>query len=385
VVRRAGDTRVNERRIRVVIVDDSAFMRRALARMLENEPGLEVAGTANSGEEAIERVALLRPDVVTMDVEMPGIGGLEAVRAIMRTHPTPIIMISAVTREGAEETLRALELGAMDFIPKPTAAYMDILKVARDLVAKLRAVGGTKLMPPPRGPAAAPAALRTPSAVAPRPPAPAPPLTVPSPIWHTGRDAYEIVTLGTSTGGPVALSQVVPALPADLPVPLVVVQHMPPGFTRPLAERLNAASHLRVVEGEEGLPLRPGMAVIAPAGRQLAFGRGEGGWVCRLFIEPAGHSLHVPSVDHMMTSAASCFGGRSVGVIMTGMGQDGLEGLKRIKAAGGYVVGQDEATCVVYGMPRAAALAGVVDRVVSLNGVAGAIVDALAGPPPSTV
>lgn len=369
-------------RIRVLVVDDSAFMRRALLKMLENDPGIEVVGMASSGEEAIERVAALRPDVVTMDVEMPGIGGLEAVRTIMQTTPTPIIMVSAVTREGAEETLRALELGALEFIAKPTAAYMDILKVARDLVAKVRAVGLSKRpltrpMPPP-----APAVL--PRIGSARPPAPfaALPPVMPARRLQTGREGYEIVTLGTSTGGPVALSQVIPALPGDLPVPMVVVQHMPPGFTRPLAERLNASSQLTVVEGEEGMPLRAGTAIIAPAGRQLGFTRSGEGWVCRLFIEPANLSLHVPSVDHMMTSAAACFGGKTIGVIMTGMGQDGLEGLKQIKSQGGYVVGQDEATCVVYGMPRAAAIAGVVDRVVPLSSVAPAILEALANGQP---
>lgn len=366
---------MSEKPIRVLVVDDSAFMRRALLKMLEKDHGIEVVGTANSGEEAVERVGTLRPDVVTMDVEMPGIGGLEAVRAIMRSRPTPIIMVSAVTREGAEETLRALELGAVDFIPKPTAAYMDILKVARDLVAKVRAIGHSKRLPePPPAPPATP--VRAPT-VAPRPVVRAVPPLARTPRPRLGSDGYEIVTLGTSTGGPVALSRVVPALPADLPVPLVIVQHMPPGFTRPLAERLNAASQLRVVEGEEGMPLEAGTAIIAPAGRQLAFARSGGGWVCRLFIEPAGHSLHVPSVDHMMNSAAASFAGGTVGVIMTGMGNDGLEGLKRIKAQGGYVLGQDESTCVVYGMPRAAAHAGVVDRVVPLEGMADAIVDVL--------
>ncbi|TAM73844.1 chemotaxis response regulator protein-glutamate methylesterase [bacterium] len=362
-------------RIRVLVVDDSAFMRRALLKMLENDPSIEVIGTANSGEEGVERVAALRPDVVTMDVEMPGIGGLEAVRSIMLSHPTPIIMISSVTREGAEETLRALELGAVDFIPKPTAAYMDILHVARDLVAKVRAVGGSKrpLTPPPAALAAPVQAPSVPS----RPAAGTMPPVLPTPRLRAGRVGYEVVTLGTSTGGPVALSQVVPALPADLPVPLIIVQHMPPGFTRPLAERLNGASQLTVLEGEDGMPLRAGTAIVAPAGRQLAIVRGDGGWVCRLYIEPSGHSLHVPSVDHMMSSAAAVFHDKTIGVIMTGMGQDGLEGLKRIKAEGGYVVGQDEASCIVYGMPRAAALAGVVDRVVPLGGVARAIVETL--------
>ncbi|TAM61595.1 chemotaxis response regulator protein-glutamate methylesterase [bacterium] len=365
-----------DQRIRVLVVDDSAFMRRALLKMLENDPGIEVVATAGSGEEAVERVAALRPDVVTMDVEMPGIGGIEAVRSIMRAHPTPIIMVSAVTREGAEETLRALELGAVDFIAKPTAAYMDILKVARDLVAKVRAVGAPRrrLTAPP---AALSAPVQAPTVrLRPEPPGAAPVLVVPR--VRSGHAAYEVVTLGTSTGGPVALSRVVPALPAGFPVPLLIVQHMPPGFTRPLAERLNGASQLTVAEGEDGMPLRAGTAIIAPAGRQLAVVRGEGGWVCRLYIEPSGHSLHVPSVDHMMTSAAAAFRDRTIGVIMTGMGQDGLDGLKRIKAEGGYVVGQDEASCVVYGMPRAAALAGVVDRVAPLDGVAQAIVETLA-------
>ncbi|GAC1406103.1 MAG: chemotaxis response regulator protein-glutamate methylesterase [Candidatus Velthaea sp.] len=382
-----------KRTINVLIVDDSAFMRRAIAKMVEKEDDIAVVGTAASGEEAVTLALQTKPDVITMDVEMPGMGGLEAARTIIERHGPPIIMISALTRDGAETTFRALEIGAVDFIPKPDSAYIDILKVQRDLVEKIRLFGSRTAYlramqgQTPTGPA-------TPIAVLPRkistgtlpppllkraplqftpPPPPVPIVPIaPRPATAVRVGTYQCVALGTSTGGPVALSQILPKLPKNFPLPIVIVQHMPPGFTRPLAERLNAACQIEVVEGANGMKLKPGMAIIAPAGSQLRLRRGPGGVEVVLGTDTE-KSLHVPSVDVMAGAVGETFGPASLGVILTGMGHDGVDGLKVIKGRGGYVLGQDEATSVVYGMPRAAAAAGLVDRVVGLDSVARAL------------
>ena len=334
--------------INVLVVDDSAFMRRAITKMLEGEPEIVVCGTARTGEDAIEKTAQLNPDVITMDVEMPGMGGLEAVRVIASKYQIPIIMVSALTREGAETTFQALDAGAIDFIPKPDAAYVDIKNVARDLIAKVRTFARRGVRRPDRETLAMLA----------EPIAPA-----------RTRSEYHCIAVGTSTGGPVALSHIVPKLPALFPAPLVIVQHMPVGFTRPLAERLNAQSHVRVIEAQSGMLLEAGTALVAPAGQQFGLRR-TGSSVEVVLSRDTANSLHVPSVDVMTGEVADAFGAAAIGVILTGMGQDGVVGLRKLKGAGGYVVGQDEASCVVYGMPRAAASAGLVDRVVPLEAVA---------------
>ena len=362
---------MNPRIITVLVTDDSAFMRRAIQKMLEKEPEIQVVGTAASGEEGVAMAERLNPDVVTMDVEMPGIGGLEAARAIVERRGPPVIMVSALTRDGAETTLRALELGAVDFIPKPDSALIDIVNVQRELVEKvkhfgsrrayLRAVRETLRIDRAKIEEARAAA----TAATPQPPL-RPPLRS-----RTGRPragAYTCVAIGTSTGGPVALSQILPKLPAGFPIPIVVVQHMPPGFTRPLAERLDATSKITVVEGTDGMPLAPGTAIIAPAGKQLRLQRALNSVRVALSADE-GRSLHVPSVDVMAASVGETFGPGSLGVILTGMGHDGVQGLTVIKERGGFVLGQDEASSVVYGMPRAAAAAGLVDRVIPLDAV----------------
>jgi two-component system chemotaxis response regulator CheB len=342
--------------VNVMVVDDSAFMRRAITKILENEADLHVVATARSGEEAIEKVTQFNPDVITMDVEMPGMGGLEAVRNIVAKDRVPIIMVSSLTRDGAETTFRALELGAVDFIAKPDAAYTNINEVARDLVAKIRTFARRGARP-----LAARDALERETERK---------KTTTSPIAHvpryTGRKNYECVAIGTSTGGPVALSHVIPRLPGNFPVPILIVQHMPVGFTRPLADRLNAQSKLRVVEAANGMILEPGSALVIPSGTQVKLTRSLGEVELHLVADD-GSSLHVPSVDVLEEQVADQYGPMACGVILTGMGQDGVRGLKRLKARGGYVVGQDEATCVVYGMPRAAAIAGLVDRVSPLD------------------
>lgn len=344
--------------INVLVVDDSAFMRRAISKMLEGEAEIVVCGTARNGEEAVIKAAQLQPDVITMDVEMPGMGGLDAVREIMSRSNIPIIMVSALTQEGAQTTFRALDLGAVDFIAKPDAAYVNIKDVARDLVAKVRVFAR-------RG---------APKRAQVRPKVVMPPLEEPAPPPALHAAAFECVAIGTSTGGPVALSRIIPLLPKAFPTPIVIVQHMPPGFTRPLADRLNQSSNLAVIEGADGVVLRAGQAIIAPAGRQLTIRRSYGSDDVEVVLrDDDGHSLHVPSVDVMTASVAEVYGAATLAAILTGMGQDGVVGLRKVKDRGGFVIGQDAATSVVYGMPRAAAQAGLVDRVLPLDRVAAAL------------
>lgn len=342
--------------IKVLVVDDSAFMRRAISKMLESEPEIVVCGTARNGEEAVAKARDLAPDAITMDVEMPGMSGLDAVRRITGERDVPIIMVSSLTQEGAETTLAALEAGAVDFVPKPDAAYVNIKDVARDLVARVRIFAA-------RG-------VRRPSV---RPKVALPPLP-PVAAARPARERFECLAIGTSTGGPMALSRIVPRLPARFPIPIVIVQHMPRGFTRPLADRLNASSALEVVEASAGMVLRGGTAIVAPAGEQLTLRR-CGGEVEVILGPDDGRSLHVPSVDVMTASVAEVFRSATLAVILTGMGQDGVVGLRRVKDLGGFVLGQDAATSVVYGMPRAAAQAGLVDRVLPLDEIPPAIAE----------
>jgi two-component system chemotaxis response regulator CheB len=362
--------------IRVLVVDDSGFMRRAIGKMLASAQDILVVGTASTGEEALALEPELRPDVITMDVEMPGMGGLEAARAIIARRGPPVIMISSLTRDGAETTLRALEIGAVDFIPKPDSATIDIIRVKDDLIEKVRLFGGrfagrrnaaARPAPPPAVP---PRAAVAAPAMVPQPVRPAAPASA-----GTRRiGPFECVAIGTSTGGPVALATVLPKLPAAFPLPILIVQHMPPGFTKALADRLNAASAITVVEGQNGMRLERGTAIIAPAGQQLTLRRNGSNVEVRLEADLR-KSLHVPSVDVLAAAVGETFGAASLGVILTGMGHDGVEGLAVIKKNGGYVIGQDEASAVVYGMPRAAAVAGLVDRVVALADVARALCD----------
>jgi two-component system chemotaxis response regulator CheB len=332
-----------EARVRVVVVDDSTFMRHMLRTMLERDTGIEIVGAAKDGEEGVALVEQLAPDVVTMDVEMRGMGGLEALRRIVARGPQspPVIMVSSLTTRGAQITLDALHSGAVDFIakPPPGAGVLDIAALGDELVEKVREFGSRRTRP----------ALRRPAA----PAKPAPPLR------------SECIAIGTSTGGPVALSRIVPRFPKNFPVPIVIAQHMPPGFTAALAERLNAQSEIEVSEGVDGMPLRAGTAVVAPAGKRARVRRAGGAF--ELEIQDAERATLTPSVDALFASVGESYERGALAVLLTGMGRDGVEGLRVVRASGGYAIGQDEASCVVYGMPRAAAEAGLIDRVCALD------------------
>jgi two-component system chemotaxis response regulator CheB len=338
--------------IRVFVVDDSAFARRAATKVLAAEPGVCVVGEAASGPEALARIPDARPDVVTLDLDMPGMNGLVVLRSLLARHPgLRVIMLSAHTQEGAESTLEALAAGAADFIDKSRFAFMDLDGFGRELRERVVALGNGRERAA-RGGAVSDASHPLPTVL----------------------DCFrplDLCVLGASTGGPAAIQTLLERLPADFPVPIAIVQHMPPGFTRPFAVRLDAHCRLRVTEAEDGERLAPGRVVIAPAGRHLTF---TAQLNVVLSAEPAS-ARHIPSVNVMMLSAARMRPGRVLGVLLTGMGDDGADGMVAIRASGGVTVAESEESCVVYGMPRAAAERGGAERLLPI----GALADWLAG------
>jgi two-component system, chemotaxis family, protein-glutamate methylesterase/glutaminase len=343
--------------IRVLVVDDSAFVRQALTRMLGSAPDIEVVGTAVDGKEGWEKALDLRPDVVTLDVKMPRMDGLEALRRIMADCPTAVLLLSSQTKEGAEVTLRGLELGAMDFVDKTSVqGHMNLLSLADELQAKVRALAS---VPRSRLQAASLVRETGPKAL---------------PAQHAAR--AQIVVIGTSTGGPPALQAIIPRFPEALPCAVLVVQHMPVGFTRSLADRLNARSVVEVREAADDELVTPGSVLIAPAGRHMKIRRRGGEMRVWLDDEPRS-ALHRPSIDVLMTAVAKAYGDGAMGVVLTGMGSDGVEGLRAIRQAGGLTLAESEESCVIYGMPKAAVEAGVVDRAVHLSRVADEILAAV--------
>lgn len=350
----------NSPRVRVLIADDSAVVRAALSRIVESAPALQVCGTARNGLEALEKVRQLRPDVVTLDVEMPILNGLEVLKRIMKEFPRPVIMVSSLTREGAEITVEALGVGAFDCVPKSDSGnLLDPQKIKRDLIGKIEAAAQSPLARHPHASNSSPA------------------LPVHSSALDEPRAVPEIIVLGTSTGGPKALQEFLPQLPADLPAGMLVVQHMPPGFTAPFAKRLDSLCKLTVHEATHGGTIEPGNVYIAPAGKHTTISPRPGsGITMSLSNEPDG-TLHKPSVDVTMFSAAESFGPHTLGIIMTGMGSDGLQGMTAIRNAGGITIGQDEASCAVYGMPRCCAEGGILDKVVPLSQLSRHVLQAL--------
>jgi len=346
--------------INVVVIDDSAFMRKSISLMLESDPGIRVVATARDGRDGIDKIREHRPDIVTLDIEMPVMDGLSALRVIMKEMPLPVIMISSLTSEGARSTLDALDIGAVDFIPKDLSpASGDIKKIREELITKVRTIVRSRPFRPRLGLAA----VRP----APRPKVPG------GHAWNIPAGAgkkLRAVVLGISTGGPFALLQTLPKLPADFPLGIAVVQHMPPRFTKSLAERLDSLSALSVREAADGDVLQPGVILLAPGGQHMTFRRDGGSVVARIGSEPS-DTIYRPCADIMFSSAVETFNGPLLGVIMTGMGKDGLEGLRRVKEKGGFVIAQDEESCVVYGMPRAAVDEGIADAVLPLEGIPG--------------
>jgi len=357
--------------IRVLVVDDSVVVRKIVTDVLSEDPAIEVVGTAVNGRIAVGKLEQLKPDLVTMDIEMPEMNGIEAVRAIRaraggeRHSRLPIIMFSTLTERGASATLDALSAGANDYVTKPAnvgSVAQSMESVRQQLIPKIKARTGRPVTASPsRAAAPAPAAVR--------PPAP-----------RTGAVKQPaVLVIGSSTGGPEALARVLPALPASLPVPVLLVQHMPPVFTRQFAQRLDRLCVLRVVEAVDGTPLAPGTVHLAPGDHHLTVRKTNRGLYTALDQAPPENFCR-PAVDPLFRSAVEAFDGAVLGVVLTGMGADGRIGAGRVREAGGEVVVQDQATSVVWGMPGAVATAGFADEVLPLDRVAEAVLRRLTGP-----
>jgi len=360
-------------KIRVLLVDDAAVFRRTVAEELSKDPTLEVVGTAANGRIALARLPQLSPDIVILDVEMPEMDGLAALKELRKTYPRlPVIMFSALTERGAQATLDALSLGATDYFTKPNCAggLDESLAVIREqLIPEIKAICQAKNEAAVKNSAVCATAARVSCA----PPA--------SPAARLASGAVQVLAIGSSAGGPNALAEVFRRLPAKLAVPIVLVQHMPPMFTRLLAERLSAQFAIPVREGSSGTVLEPGHAWIAPGDYHMALVRDGRQVRIQLDQNPPENSCR-PAVDVLLRSVASTFGPNSLTVILTGMGQDGLRGCEAIRATGGQILVQDEATSVVWGMPGHVARAGLADRVLPLSLIGDEIVRRVSAPTP---
>lgn len=345
--------------IKVLVVDDSAFMRKALSTMLDKDPDIKVIGTARDGQEGLDLVRKLDPDVVTMDIEMPKMDGLTALRHIMMEAPRPVLMVSSLTTEGAEATLKAMELGAVDFIPKQLSKVsLDIVKIEKDLIARVKTVAARK--------------MRHVSAPA-RPTAPRRPVAPRPAVAPAGRPKRDVVAIGVSTGGPPVVQKILSSLPADFPAGIVIAQHMPGAFTGPFAKRLDGVSQITVKEAENGDVFKPGYAYVAPGGRHVVLEQKMTHINVVVTDKPA-DELYKPSANVLISSVAEAVGKRALGVILTGMGADGCEGIRDLKAKGGRAIAQSDSTCVVYGMPKAIVDEKLADEIVDLDDLAESIV-----------
>ncbi|OOL37209.1 chemotaxis response regulator protein-glutamate methylesterase [Pseudomonas sp. FSL W5-0299] len=379
--------------VKVLVVDDSGFFRRRVSEILSADPNIQVVGTATNGKEAIDQALALKPDVITMDYEMPMMDGITAVRHIMQRCPTPVLMFSSLTHEGARVTLDALDAGAVDFLPKN---FEDISrnpeKVKQLLCEKILSISrsnrraSTYSAPAPvaaAAPTPAPSSVSSYGSSTPARPAPAPiparsyaPASSPASSGQSSpapkRKAYKLVAIGTSTGGPVALQRVLTQLPANFPAPIVLIQHMPAAFTKAFAERLDKLCRISVKEAEDGDILRPGLALLAPGGKQMMIdGRGA------VKILPGDERLNYkPCVDITFGSAAKSYGDKVLAVVLTGMGADGREGARLLKQGGSAIWAQDEASCVIYGMPMAIVKADLADAIYGLDDIGRHLVEA---------
>ncbi|MEI7990741.1 MAG: chemotaxis response regulator protein-glutamate methylesterase [Chloroflexota bacterium] len=342
--------------VRVMVVDDSAFMRFTISKHLNETPGITVVTTARDGKEALELIPKYQPDVITLDVEMPRLDGISTLREIMTNFPRPVIMVSSLTSEGAVETVQALTLGAVDFITKP-AFKANVNTILQDLVKKVMRASRARVWAIPRSQGAL---LTTQNSVPKRP-------------LRKLELKEKIVVIGSSTGGPRALNTVIPNLPGNLPASVLIVQHMPAGFTRSLAERLDSISHLSIKEAEPGDTLEVGRCLMAPGGFHMLLD--QNGQII-LNQNPPVHGVR-PAVDVTMLSVVQRYGARTVGVILTGMGNDGTNGTAVVHSSGGWVITEAEETCVVWGMPRSVFEAGFANEVIPLPKVADAITRAV--------
>ena len=379
--------------VKVLVVDDSGFFRRRVTEILSSDPNIKVVGTATNGKEAIDLALSLKPDVITMDYEMPMMDGITAVRHIMQRSPTPVLMFSSLTHEGARVTLDALDAGAVDFLPKnfedisrnPDKVKQLLCEKVHSIARSNRRMGSFSASAPAPIPTPAPTPAASPSytstsaraaspAPAPAPTRSLPPRSTPAPAERPShahlspapkRKAYKLVAIGTSTGGPVALQRVLTQLPANFPAPIVLIQHMPAAFTKAFAERLDKLCQISVKEAEDGDILRPGLALLAPGGKQMMVdGRGA------VKILPGDERLNYkPCVDITFGSAAKSYGDKVLAVVLTGMGADGREGARLLKQGGSHVWAQDEASCVIYGMPMAIVKADLADAIYSLDDI----------------
>jgi two-component system chemotaxis response regulator CheB len=334
---------------RVLIVDDSGFFRRRLTEIFGHDPGIEVIGTAANGQEGVEQAARLKPDVITMDIEMPVMDGITAVKRIMAARPTPILMFSSLTTEGAQATFDALDAGAADYLPKRLEDIAaDRQTAIQELCSrvKLLAARGVRRVAAAATPEPVRALSRT--------------------LAAPGR--YRLVAIGASTGGPAALQQLLMELPPEFPLPVLLIQHMPATFTGPFAQRLDQMCHIRVKEAADGDVLTPGQALLAPGGKQMVL-ESRGPQVVTRIRDPEPGQTYRPSVDLTFGSAAQVFPGKVLALVLTGMGADGREGARALKQGGSTVWAQDEKTCVVYGMPAAVAEAGLADQVLPLPAI----------------
>ena len=376
--------------IKILVVDDSAFMRKVLSDLFKSQPDFEVVDIGRNGAEAVEKVKQHSPDVVTLDVEMPVMDGLTALEQIMAVKPTPVVMVSSLTKAGADATIKALSLGAVDFVAKSAGSISRIDEIEKDLLQKCREAAGVSgsrlrvapmmavkpvILPERTAPAAPEKPLMVEKVLTVDKAAPSMTRTTSVSSVISGVDDW-IVAIGTSTGGPRALQEVLTRLPGNLPCPTVIVQHMPPGFTKSLAERLNTLSELTVKEAADNDKLVAGTVYIAPGDFHLTLRRETSGTYVKLNKDPAIGGLR-PAVDPMMVSVAETYGTKAVGVILTGMGHDGAKGMKAIKRLQGRTIAEDQSTSVVFGMPKAAIEAGVVDSILPLQQVAEGIVQCL--------
>jgi len=345
------------KKIKVFMVDDSAVIRLALRKLLESDKDIEIIGYARNGKEALEQLKIHKPDVITLDVEMPVMNGIETLKEIITMpHPIPVIMVSSITKAGAQVTLEALNLGALDFVTKPSASSsLELERVKNDLISKVKGAAGVE--PKHIATIAAQVLKENKTTVSSK-------LSISVDTFKKSK--YKVVLIGISTGGPPALQEILPQFPKEFPLPIVVAQHMPPGFTKPMAERFDKLSPLNVNEAKDGDILKPGKIFIGKAGFHIKIKKRGSTAYLNITEEPK-DTLYHPQIDIMFETAAEVFGGDVIAVIMTGMGSDGTEGLKQLKMHNAFVIGQNKETSAIYGMPKVAYESGVVDKILPLK------------------